>query len=137
MIKKLVKSFVIIAILFCSSFLICRYIKYKSLEQIYLDIFSESYGTTDTGKILEKNSLYYFSGDYIRTKYMNINDIIDNKYSIIIYLSEKNDVNELYIIYPRMQVFTIYNDLIYELKTYNDSVLSFLQSLYLENIELD
>lgn len=54
MIKKLVKSFVIIAILFCSSFLICRYIKYKSLEQIYLDIFSESYGTTDTGKILEK-----------------------------------------------------------------------------------
>lgn len=131
----IIKFVAAICFIYFTIFFLCKYIEYHSDKEIYLLISSNNYGITDKRENISKANLAYFDGAYIRTKYRSINEIKEREEIITVSMSDEYCVDELYIVYPQMRVFVLYNEFIYEIKQYSDSLLHFLQRLYNDNIE--
>jgi len=127
--KKVIRIIVIILIIYCTCYITCEYNAYKAEKEIYLNIYDNSYGTTENGTVINKTFLSFFDGDYVKTKYAEITDIVDAEWIEKISLSDKYHVDEIYIVHPNIKVYVVYNDLIYEKKVYTEDIRGMLKSL--------
>lgn len=127
--KKVIGTITVFLIIYCACYITCEYNAYKAEQEIYLNIYSNEYGLTEDGRVIDKTSLSYFDGYYVKTKYENITDIADAERLEKISLSDKYSVEDIYFLYPEIKVYVEHNELIYEKKEYNSGIVKLLQRL--------
>ncbi|MBP3594800.1 MAG: hypothetical protein J6J44_09750 [Lachnospiraceae bacterium] len=122
--KKILRLMMFIILIFFFTYIVCSYVNKKN--EIYINIDDNSYGVIDNKREIDRTQLYYFNGKYKKTNYKCIEEISSIDNIKVISLNEKYHIDEIYIVCPKIRIYVIYDELIYEKKEYKKELISLI-----------
>ncbi|MCI8643748.1 MAG: hypothetical protein HFG79_09815 [Lachnospiraceae bacterium] len=129
----LMKPIIFVSAIYLLTFLLCKYWNYVEDSHIYILTYSreDGYGITDDGQLIDWSHIRCFEGPYARTSYNSI-DQIKCEDIIIISLNHPFQVDKLYVVYPEMRVFVIYNNFIFQMEYYDQIIYNLLSDIWIK-----